>query len=62
MVVSMKPIKAVDVAKEVEVTSQFPQAHDALLRLLEFRTLRNRILVMLWKLGRMNYQFSMLVV
>lgn len=29
MVVSMKPIKAVDVAKEVLITSQFPQAHGA---------------------------------
>lgn len=27
MVVSMKPIKALDVAKEVEITSQFPHAH-----------------------------------
>ena len=27
MVVSMKPIKALDVAKEVEITSQYPQAH-----------------------------------
>jgi uncharacterized protein YcsI (UPF0317 family) len=27
MVVSMKPIKAVDVAKEVEITSQYPHAH-----------------------------------
>jgi len=27
MVVSMKPIKAVDVALEVQITSQFPQAH-----------------------------------
>ena len=29
MVVSMKPIKAVDIAKEVEITSQFPHAHGA---------------------------------
>lgn len=27
MVVSMKPIKALDIAKEVEITSKFPQAH-----------------------------------
>jgi len=27
MVVSMKPIKALDVAKEVEITSKFPHAH-----------------------------------
>ena len=27
MVVSMKPIKAVDIAKHVEITSQFPHAH-----------------------------------
>lgn len=27
MVVSMKPIKAVDIAKEVEITSQYPHAH-----------------------------------
>jgi uncharacterized protein YcsI (UPF0317 family) len=29
MVVSMKPIKALDIAKEVEVTSRFPHAHGA---------------------------------
>jgi uncharacterized protein YcsI (UPF0317 family) len=27
MVVSMKPIKALDIAKEVEITSQYPHAH-----------------------------------
>lgn len=27
MVVSMKPIKAVDIAKHVEITSKFPHAH-----------------------------------
>uniref|UniRef100_A0A6U1WVE2 DUF1445 domain-containing protein n=1 Tax=Trieres chinensis TaxID=1514140 RepID=A0A6U1WVE2_TRICV len=29
MVVSMKPVKAMDIAKEVEITSKFPQAHGA---------------------------------
>lgn len=29
LVVSMKPIKALDIAKEVEITSKFPHAHGA---------------------------------